>query len=521
MRKMFEKILIANRGEIALRIMRTCRELNITTVAVYSDIDKNALHTRYADESYHIGPSPPLQSYLNADKIIKIARDSGAEAIHPGYGFLAENPEFAWKCEENKVDFIGPNSWALAKTGDKLSSREIAKKEGIPVTPGSDDAVTNDDALGIAKEIGYPIILKSSAGGGGISMGVVEEEKDLLKKLEIARSSSLSSFGNPNIFIEKYLTNPRHIEFQILADKHGNIVHLGERECSIQRRFQKLVEEAPSVVVDEEKRREIGQRAVEMARLAEYVNAGTIEFLYDGQEFYFNEVNARLQVEHPVTELVTGMDLVLQQLRIASGEELDISEKDIRLKGWAMECRVNAEDPYSNFMPSPGFVDRYEPPGSIGVRVDSGVVAGSEIPTFYDPLFAKIIVWARTRDMTVERMKRALREWKIEGIRTNIPFHLKILEDESFKKGEIDTGFVQRKQIIEKLRKEGEELRIEMIHKAAAISAALALSKEGITNYLQVDRAEETAQRTDNWKMAGRNEQLARRLNADEVRSDR
>jgi len=483
-RKMFEKILIANRGEIALRIMRTCRELNIATVAVYSDIDKNALHTRYADESYHIGPSPPLQSYLNADKIIKIARDCGAEAIHPGYGFLAENPEFAWKCEENKVVFIGPNSWALAKTGDKLSSREIAMKEGIPVTPGSDDAVENDDALDIAKEIGYPIILKSSAGGGGISMGVVEEEKDLLRKLEIARSSSFSSFGNPNIFIEKYLTNPRHIEFQILADKHGNIVHLGERECSIQRRFQKLVEEAPSVVVNEEKRQEIGKRAVEMARLAEYVNAGTIEFLYDGDEFYFNEVNARLQVEHPVTELVTGMDLVKEQLRIAADEELDISEKDVRLRGWAMECRINAEDPYNNFLPSPGLVQTYEPPGSIGVRIDSGVVAGSEIPTFYDPLFAKIIVWARTREMVVERMKRALREWRIEGIETNIPFHLKILEDESFQKGEIDTALVQRKGIIEKLRREGEDVRTELKRKAAAISAALALSKEGIGNYL-------------------------------------
>lgn len=518
---MYEKILIANRGEIALRIMRTCRELNITSVAVYSDIDRKALHTRYADEAYHIGPSPPLQSYLNADKIIKIARDCGAEAIHPGYGFLAENPEFAWKCEENKIDFIGPNSWALAKTGDKLSSREIAKEEGIPVTPGSDDAVTNEDALEIAQEIGYPIILKSSAGGGGISMGVVEEEKHLLKKLEIARSSSLSSFGNPNIFIEKYLINPRHIEFQILADKHGNIVHLGERECSIQRRFQKLVEEAPSVVMDEEKRQEIGQRAMDMARLAEYVNAGTIEFLYDGQEFYFNEVNARLQVEHPVTELVTGTDLVKEQLRIASGEELGISEGDVRLRGWAMECRVNAEDPYSDFMPSPGFVEKYEPPGSIGVRIDSGVVAGSEIPTFYDPLFAKIIVWGSTRETAVQRMRRALREWRIEGIKTNIPFHLKILEDESFKKGEIDTAFVQRKQILEKLRREGEQQRIDVVHKAAAISAALAMSKDGITNYLQTDRVETTAQESDKWKMAGRYDQMARRLNADEVRTDR
>lgn len=516
---MFEKILVANRGEIALRIMRTCKEMGIATVAVFSDVDKNALHTRYADESHHIGPSPALQSYLNADKIVKIAKETGAEAIHPGYGFLAENPEFAWKCEENGVNFIGPNSWALAKTGDKLASREIAKKEDIPVTPGSDQAVEDDDALEIAKEIGFPVILKSSAGGGGISMGVVEEKDDLLKKLEIARSTSLSAFGNPNIFIEKYLIKPRHIEFQILADKHGNIVHLGERECSIQRRFQKLIEEAPSVVVTKKKRKEIGERAVEMARLAEYVNAGTIEFLYDGKEFYFNEVNARLQVEHPVTELVTGLDLVKEQLVIASGGELDIAQKDIEPKGWAVECRINAEDPYNNFLPSPGKVTRYEPPGSIGVRIDSGVVSGSEIPTFYDPLFAKIIVWASTRETVVERMKRALQEWKIEGIETNIPFHLKVLDDASFKKGRIDTAFVERKGLIDELREEGEELRVEMRRKAAAVSAALALTKEGIMNYLRVDRDAGEYRSPGKWKTAGRYEQLARRLDSDEVQS--
>lgn len=517
MRIMFEKILIANRGEIALRIMRACKEMGIATVAVYSDVDKNALHTRYADESYHIGASPPLQSYLNADKIVKIALETGAEAIHPGYGFLAENPEFAWKCEENRIIFIGPNSWALAKTGDKLASREIVKKEGIPVTPGSDDAVQDDDAIEIAEEIGFPIILKSSAGGGGISMGVVEQKKDLLKKLEIARSTSLSAFGNPNIFIEKYLRNPRHIEFQILADKHGNIIHLGERECSIQRRFQKLIEEAPSVVVDEKTRKEIGGRAVEIGRLAEYVNAGTIEFLYDGKEFYFNEVNARLQVEHPVTELVTGIDLAKEQLRIASGEELDHIQKDIQPRGWALECRINAEDPYNDFLPSPGIVTHYEPPGSIGVRIDSGIVAGSEIPTFYDPLFAKIIVWASTRETAVERMRRALEEWRIGGIETNIPFHLRILKDKSFRKGKIDTAFVGRKKIIEKLREEGRELRIEMKRKAVAVSAALAQSKDGIANYLRMDRDAKQARPASKWKMAGRYEQLARRLNADET----
>ena len=508
---MFGKILVANRGEIALRVMRTCREMGIASIAIYSDVDKNALHTKYADEAYNVGPSPSLQSYLNADKIIEIAKDAGAEAIHPGYGFLAENPEFAFKCEENNIIFIGPDFWAMAKAGDKIASRKFVKKEGIPITPGSEEAVENDDALDIAKDIGFPVILKSSAGGGGISMGVVEREEDLLNKLEIARSSSQSAFGNPNIFIEKYLIRPRHIEFQILADRHGNIIHLGERECSIQRRFQKLIEEAPSVVVDEKTRKEIGERAVEIARLAEYTNAGTIEFLYDGKEFYFNEVNARLQVEHPITEMITRIDLVKEQLRIAAGEELGYSQNDIRYRGWAMECRINAEDPYNNFLPSPGMVTRYEPPGSVGVRVDSGLVVGSEIPTDYDSLFAKVIVWGDTRDVAVERMKRALRETKVEGIKTNIPFHLKVFDDSSFKKGDIDTTFITRRGIVESLCKEGEEHRIEMTRKAVAVSAALALSKEGITNYLKMDEKANEYQRDSKWKTAGRHAQLARR----------
>jgi acetyl-CoA carboxylase biotin carboxylase subunit len=508
---MFEKILVANRGEIALRVMRTCKEMGIASVAIYSDVDKNALHTRYADEAYHVGPSPSLQSYLNADKIIEISKEIGAGAIHPGYGFLAENPEFAFKCTENKIIFIGPDYWAMAKSGDKIASRKFVKKEGIPVTPGSDEAVENDDALEIAKEIGFPVILKSSAGGGGISMGVVEKKEDLLKQLEIARSTSLSAFGNPNIFIEKYLIKPRHIEFQILADKHGNIIHLGERECSIQRRFQKLIEEAPSVAVDEKTREEIGERAVEIARLAEYTNAGTIEFLYDGKEFYFNEVNARLQVEHPVTEMITAKDLVKDQIKIASGEALDYSQKDIQYKGWAMECRINAEDPYNNFLPSPGIITRYEPPSSIGVRIDSGLVTGSEIPTYYDSLFAKIIAWGDTRETVVERMKRALREMHVAGIETNIPFHLKVLEDKSFKKGDIDTTFINRKKIIDKLRKEGEEYKIEMTRTAAVVSAALALSEDGITNYLKVDKKVNEPQPVNKWKMAGRYYQIARR----------
>ena len=508
---MFEKILVANRGEIALRVMRTCMEMGIATVGVYSDVDKNALHTRCADESHHIGASPSLQSYLNADKIVEIARETGAEAIHPGYGFLAENAEFAWKCEDNDIIFIGPNSVAMAKAGDKIASREFVKKAGIPVTPGSDEAVVSDNALEIAREIGFPVILKSSAGGGGISMGVVEKEETLLKSLEIARSSSLSAFGNPNIFIEKYLVRPRHIEFQILADKHGNIIHLGERECSIQRRFQKLIEEAPSVVVNEDKREEIGARAMEIARLAEYVNAGTIEFLYDGEEFYFNEVNARLQVEHPVTEMITGIDLVKDQIRVAAGEELGYSQKEIQLKGWAMECRINAEDPLNNFLPSPGTVSRYEPPGSIGVRVDSGIVTGSVIPTFYDPLFAKIVCWAGTRERVIGRMKRALGEMMIEGVETNIPFHLKVLEDSSFIMGDMDTTFIARKKMVERLHEEGETKRSEMKRRAAAVAVALALSREGMGDYIRKEDAVVKVQHTSNWKMAGRAEQLARR----------
>jgi len=510
-KKMFEKILVANRGEIALRVMRTCREMGIATVAIYSDVDKNALHTRYADEAYNVGPSPSLQSYLNADKIIEISKETEVEAIHPGYGFLAENPEFAFKCVENKIIFIGPDYWAMAKAGDKIASRKFVKKEGIPVTPGSDKAVEDDDALEIAKEIGFPVILKSSAGGGGISMGIVEKKEDLLKQLEIARSSSLSAFGNPSIFIEKYLIKPRHIEFQILADRHGNIIHFGERECSIQRRFQKLIEEAPSVVVNKKAREEIGKRAVQIARLAEYTNAGTIEFLYDGKEFYFNEVNARLQVEHPVTEMITAKDLVKDQIKIAAGEMLDYSQKDIQYKGWAMECRINAEDPYNNFLPSPGIINRYEPPSSIGVRIDSGLVVGSEIPTYYDSLFAKVIVWGDTRETVVERMKRALKEMRVEGIETNIPFHLKVLEDKSFKKGDIDTTFINRKRIIDKLRKEGEEQKIEMTRTAAVVSAALVISGEGISNYLKVDKKVNELQPVSKWKMAGRYSQLARR----------
>jgi acetyl-CoA carboxylase biotin carboxylase subunit len=509
---MFNKILVANRGEIALRVMRTCREMGISTVAIYSDADRNALHTRYADEAHNVGPAPSLESYLNAERILEVVEETGAEAVHPGYGFLAENPEFAFKCNENKINFIGPDFWSMAKSGDKISSREFVSKAGIPVSPGSDGAVENDDAVEIAREIGYPVILKSSAGGGGISMGVVEKEEDLLSKLELARSSSQSAFGNPNVFLEKFHVRPRHIEFQILADRHGNIVHLGERECSVQRRFQKLIEEAPSVALDAETRERIGERAKEIARLAEYTNAGTIEFLYDGEEFFFNEVNARLQVEHPITEMITAKDLVKAQIKIAAGEELDYRQEDIRFKGWAMECRINAEDPYNNFMPSPGLVTRWEPPGSIGVRVDSGLVVGSEIPTHYDSLFAKVVAWGDTRETVVERMKRALSEMRVEGVMTNIPFHLKVLDDASFREGDIDTTFIVRKKIIEQLVAEGQEELAQETRVAAVISAALVMSEAGIDKYLEAGPAVAGgAACASRWKMAGRQESMGGR----------
>jgi len=509
---MFAKILVANRGEIALRVMRTCREMGISTVGIYSDIDSNALHASYADESYRVGENPSRKSYLNADRIIEIAKETGSEAVHPGYGFLAENADFARKCETNEIVFIGPSSGSMAKVGDKISSRRLVKKAGIQITAGSEGAVDEHNAMEIARDIGYPVILKSSAGGGGISMGVVEEPTSLINKLEIARSSSLSSFGDPNIFMEKYLLRPRHIEFQILADKSGNVIHLGERECSIQRRFQKLIEEAPSVVVDEETRAEIGERAVEIARLAGYVNAGTMEFLYQDGEFFFNEVNARLQVEHPITELVTGVDLVKEQIRIAAGAELAVSQSDIKFRGWAMECRINAEDPYNNFIPSPGKVTRFEPPGSIGVRVDSGIVSGSTIPTYYDSLFAKLVVHADSRASAVDRMGRALGEMRIEGIDTNIPFHLHVLNDECFKEGDFDTNFIVKREIIEGLCREGELLKNEMNRRAAAISVALAMSKEGFSNFQTFGTEKNSCDPVSKWKMAGRLERLGGRL---------
>ena len=515
---MFKRILIANRGEIAIRVIRTCREMGIESIAVYSDADRNALHTRLADSSHNIGPPPAIQSYLDQDKIVDVAQKAGAEAIHPGYGFLAENPMFAEKCERVGIVFIGPTSKALAKSGDKVESRRIAKKARIPVTPGSDGSVRSEtEAIRVAEEIGFPIILKASAGGGGISMAIVRSLEELPSSLKVAKSSSLSSFGSDEIFIEKYLKPARHIEFQILADSDGRVIHLGERECSIQRRFQKLIEESPSPIVDEKMRRKVGGLAVRVAKATGYLNAGTMEFLHHEGKFYFNEINARLQVEHPVTEFVTGIDLVQQQMHIAAGEPLTLKQKDIKLKGWSMECRINAENPYENFLPSPGRIESYNMPSSSDVRIDSGVEAGSEVPTYYDPLFAKVIVWADSRDEAIRMLQRALAKIRIGGIETNIPFHLELLGDERFKKGDIDTGLVEDSGIIERLRKEGETRTHEERLVAAAVAAFLFQMPEEMRRFSR-RKLEITGFNTlSPWTRAGRLEQLKKRMNADEI----
>jgi pyruvate carboxylase subunit A len=441
---MFKKILIANRGEIAIRIMRACRELGVASVAVYSDADKEALFTKYADEAYHIGKAPAPMSYLNIDNVMDAAKKSGADAIHPGYGFLAENSKFATTCEEEGIKFIGPSSRVLNLMGDKVTARREMIKAGVPVVPGTEDCITQfDTAHHIAADIGYPIIIKPSGGGGGIGMTIVENESDLISALESTQAIATTTFGICDIYIEKYMTNPRHIEFQFLGDSHGNAIHLGERECSIQRRHQKLIEESPSPAVSPKLRKEMGEKVAHAARLIGYEGAGTMEFLYSDGNLYFMEVNARVQVEHPVTEMVTGVDIVKEGIRVASGLPLSLKQKDIKLTGSAIECRINAEDPLSDFVPTPGKIKSYNPPGGTGVRVDSGVYSSYTIPPFYDPMIAKLIVWGRNRTETIERMKRSLYEYVITGPKNNIPFHKAVMENPRFVKGQLGTHFIE------------------------------------------------------------------------------
>lgn len=444
---MFKKILIANRGEIALRIIRACKEMGIGTVAVYSEADRDSLHVKIADEAFCIGPAQSARSYLNIANIISAAEVSGADAIHPGYGFLAENANFAEICESCGIKFIGPSPEALEKMGAKAVARETMIKAGVPVVPGTEGVISDpDEAIKVAEEIGYPVIIKASAGGGGKGMRIAQSKNDLINALQTARAEAEAAFGNGEVYIEKYVEEPRHIEFQIIADNYGNIVYLGERDCSIQRRNQKLIEEAPSVAVNSDLRKKMGEIAVKAAKAVNYSSAGTVEFLLDKHNnFYFIEMNTRIQVEHPVTELITGIDLIKEQIRLAAGEELGYTQEDVKIDGWAMECRINAEDPARNFMPSPGKITAYHTPGGLGVRIDSAAYEGYQIPPYYDSMVAKLIVWGRDRNEAIARMKRALQEFVVEGVKTTIPFHLRILDNAFFQRGDFYTNFIQRR----------------------------------------------------------------------------
>lgn len=455
---MFKKILIANRGEIAIRVMRACREMEIGTVAVYSSADTTSFHRVYADESYLIGDPDPKDSYLNVDKIIEVARRTGSEAIHPGYGFLAENWEFALRCEEEGIKFIGPKPEIIRTMGSKLNARKLMNEAGVPVIPGSPEIRNVEEAKNFSEEIGYPVAIKASGGGGGIGISIAWDEKELEGAFKRSKKLGEKYFKDPAVYLEKYIPKPRHIEFQILADEHGNVVHLGERECSIQRRHQKVIEESPSPVVDEETRYKMGEIASKGAKHIGYTNAGTMEFLYYEGQFYFLEMNTRLQVEHPITEMITGIDIVKNMLRIADGQELPFSQDAIRFYGHAIECRIYAEDPIA-FMPRTGKIVHYRSSGGIGVRVDSGIQQGVEISPYYDPIISKLSVWAINRYEAIRRMRRALYGYIIDGVETNIPFHEAVMNNEAFVKGDTHTAFIEEQSIKEEIKKLQEEIK--------------------------------------------------------------
>ncbi|MBI2874522.1 MAG: acetyl-CoA carboxylase biotin carboxylase subunit [Firmicutes bacterium] len=443
---MFKKVLVANRGEIAIRVIRACRELGLKTVAVYSDADRNALHVMYADEAVHIGPAPAVESYLKIPKIIEAANSAGADAVHPGYGFLAENAHFASICQTWGLTFIGPSATAIHEMGLKAVARARMIAAGVPVVPGSEETIGSEkQALELAADIGYPVMIKASAGGGGIGIRIALKEDELITGFQRARREAEAAFGSGELYLEKYLEQPRHIEVQVLGDAKGSIIHLGERDCSLQRRRQKLLEESPSPVVTPELRERITRAAVMAAAAVDYTNAGTVEFLLDQDgSFYFLEMNTRIQVEHPVTEVVTGVDLVQEQIRIAAGDDLRYRQEDIVFRGHAIECRINAEDPARGFLPSPGLITEYRVPGGPGVRVDDGVYAGFEVPTHYDSLIGKLIVTGPRRQEAVSRMRRALRDYHVGGIRTTIPIHLQLLDNPAFLDNRVDTNFLER-----------------------------------------------------------------------------
>jgi acetyl-CoA carboxylase biotin carboxylase subunit len=439
----FEKVLVANRGEIALRIVRACQELGVAAVAVYSDADESALHVRHADEAVRIGPPPAGKSYLNVEALIDAAKETDAEAVHPGYGFLAENAAFAAACREAGLTFVGPSAEAIQKMGNKSAARRLAREAKVPVVPGSDDASSADEAAETAGGIGYPIMVKAAAGGGGRGIRVAEDEDELRKAVQVARREAEAAFGDGTLYLEKLLVAPRHVEVQVMGDHEGNVIHLYERECSMQRRRQKVLEEAPSPGISPGVREKMAEAAVRLAREAGYANAGTVEFLVEDEEFYFIEMNTRIQVEHPVTEMLTGVDLVKEQIRIAAGDPLSLEQEDVPMVGHAMEFRINAEDPDQDFMPSPGEISWLEVPGGPGVRVDSAIYQGYQIPPFYDSMVGKLIVWALTREEAISRAIRALREYRLEGIKTTIPLHLRLLKGEAFRSGEYHTGYLE------------------------------------------------------------------------------
>lgn len=443
---MIKKLLIANRGEIAVRIIRACKELDIKTVAVYSEADKESLHVQLADEAFCIGPTQSKDSYLNVTNILSVATLTGADAIHPGYGFLAENADFAEMCEACNITFVGPSSDAIQRMGIKDIARQTMKEAGVPIVPGSDGILDNEEkAIQVAEKIGYPVIIKATAGGGGKGIRIAKNEEELIKNFRITRKEAETAFGNPGVYLEKCIEDFRHVEIQILADTHGNVVHLGERDCSIQRRLQKLIEETPSPAITNEIRTEMGEASIKAAKAVNYVGAGTIEYIFDrtNHAFYFMEMNTRIQVEHPVTEMVTGIDLIKEQIRIANNEKLSINQEDISFNGHAIECRINAENPFKNFMPSAGEIEMYLPPGGFGVRVDSSVYTGYTIPPFYDSMVAKLITFGSNREEAIKRMKRSLDEFIIEGVHTTVPFHRSIMEHEAFIEGDFNTKFLE------------------------------------------------------------------------------
>lgn len=446
---MFNKILIANRGEIAVRVIRACREMGIKSVAVFSEADREALHVKLADEAYCIGPTASKDSYLNMTNLMSVATLTGTDAIHPGYGFLAENADFSQLCAACGITFIGPDPDAITRMGDKSTAKDTMKAASVPIVPGTEGLVEDiEEALAVAKQIGYPVIVKATAGGGGKGMRVAHDAEELDKAIRMAQKEAATAFGNPGVYLEKYLEEPRHVEIQIMADKHGNAVYLGERDCSVQRRHQKLLEEAPSPALNEDLRQQMGMAAVTAAKAVNYHGAGTVEFLLDKHgQFYFMEMNTRIQVEHPVTELTTKIDLIKEQIMVAAGYPLSFSQEDVKIDGWAIECRINAENPAKNFMPSPGKIEMYLPPGGFGVRIDSAAYPGYQISPFYDSMIAKVIVWGKDRTEAIERMKRALGEFVIEGVHTTIPFHLKLLEEQDFISGNINTSFLETHHI--------------------------------------------------------------------------